>query len=110
MHNKTHTITGGDHSAGNHKMFHSDGSGALVEIALGAAGAPLLCAGISAAPLFGSLLIHSSIVNATGSSPIDTDLSAVPNDTIGIVKGSTGLIWAFFKNSADVYYVQLTAI
>lgn len=110
-HSRQHLMTAAaDHAASANKLFYSNASGQVLELGLGAAGAPLLGAGISAAPLFGSLLIHSSIVNATGSSPIDTDLSAVPNDTIGIVKGSTGLIWAFFKNSADVYYVQLTAI
>jgi len=110
-HSRQHLMTAvADHAAGNHKMFYSNASGQVIELGLGAAGAPLLGAGISTAPLFGSLLIHSAVVTAAGSSPVDTDLSSVPNDTIGIVKGSTGLVWAFFKNSADVYYVQLTAI
>lgn len=110
-HSRQHLMTAvSDHTSGANKIFYSNGSGEILELGLGAAGAPLLGAGTSVAPIFGTLLIHSAVITAAGSSPVDSDLSAVPNDTFGIVKGSTGLVWGFFKNSADVYYVQLTAI
>lgn len=110
-HSRQHLMTAvSDHAAGNHKLFYSDNAGQVLELALGVVGAPLVGNGTTSAPLFGSLLISTSVITAAGAVPVDTDLASVPNDTIGVVKGSTGSVWVFFKNSADVYYVQLTAI
>jgi hypothetical protein len=59
-HDRQHAMTDtSDHTAGNWKLFHSNGSGEVVELSLGAASAPLLGGGASSAPAFGSLLFQS---------------------------------------------------
>lgn len=51
LHDRAHAITGTlDHTAGNWKLFHSNGSGQIAEVALGAAGALLTSGGASSAP------------------------------------------------------------
>lgn len=55
-HTQSHAMTSSsDHTAGNWKVFHSNGSGVLVELALGAAGVPLIGNGAAAAPTFGQV-------------------------------------------------------
>lgn len=51
-----------------------------------------------------------AVVNAAGATPVDTDVSAWANNTMGIVKGTGGRIFYAFKNSTDVYYVEMTPI
>jgi len=52
-HYRLHQLAGAkDHAAGNYKLFHSNGSGQLVELSLGAAGEVLTAMGASAAPEF----------------------------------------------------------
>jgi hypothetical protein len=52
-HNRSHPIADAkDHTAGNHKLFHSNGSGELVELSLGEANEILTAMGASAAPEF----------------------------------------------------------
>lgn len=110
-HARQHAMTSApDHTAGNWKVFHSNGSGEVVELALGAAGAPLLSGGASAAPAFSGMLLASAVVTAAGATPIDTDVSSWENNTIGIVVGTGGRVFGAFKNATDVYYVELTSI
>jgi hypothetical protein len=53
FHTRSHTITStDDHTAGNHKVFYSNGSGQLVELALGADGTVLQSNGATSAPTF----------------------------------------------------------
>lgn len=65
MHNKIHTIVGGDHTAGNHKLFYSDSSGVLQELPHGAAGQVLKSNGTSSAPSWGSAALLTPIVEVT---------------------------------------------
>ncbi len=110
-HARQHSMTSpSDHTAGNWKFFHSDGAGAVQELALGAAGAPLLSGGPNAAPLFGTMLIASAVVNAAGATPVDSDVTAWGNNTLGVVVGTGGRVFGAFKNATDVYFVELTAI
>jgi hypothetical protein len=52
-HTRSHTMTStSDHSAGNHKIFHSNGSGQIQEVALGVAGTALVSQGTTSAPVF----------------------------------------------------------
>jgi hypothetical protein len=52
-HTRLHAITDiSDHSAGNWKVLHSDGSAHIIELALGASGTALVSNGASAAPSF----------------------------------------------------------
>lgn len=48
--------------------------------------------------------------NASGVLPVDGDVSGWANNTLGIVKGNTGRIFITFKNTSDVYYVEMTSI
>jgi hypothetical protein len=51
LHTRSHAITStSDHTAGNHKVFYSNGSGEVVELALGDSGKILQSNGASAAP------------------------------------------------------------
>jgi hypothetical protein len=51
LHTRSHTMTStSDHSAGTWKTFYSDGSGNLIELALGASGDVLTAGGAAAAP------------------------------------------------------------
>ena len=53
LHTRLHTITNVlDHSANNHKIFYSDGSGHIIELALGADGEVLTSTGAATAPAF----------------------------------------------------------
>lgn len=110
-HARQHAMTSSsDHTAGNWKLFHSNGSGVVAELALPVANAPLLGGGVSAAPAFGALLIAPAAITAAGADPVDSDVSTWGNNTIGIVVGTGGKIFAAYKNSTDCYFVELTAI
>lgn len=110
-HARQHAMTGtSDHSAGNWKLFQSNGSGEVTELALPVANSPLLGAGVAAAAVFGTLHIAPAPVVAAGASPVDSDISTWGADTIGIVVGTGGAVFAAYKNATDCYFVELTAI
>lgn len=51
LHTRSHTVTStSDHTAGNYKLFHSDGSGDIQELAIGAVDKVLTSAGASSTP------------------------------------------------------------
>jgi hypothetical protein len=53
LHDRSHSITStSDHTAGNHKVFYSNGSGEVTELALGADGTYLKSNGSTSAPSF----------------------------------------------------------
>jgi hypothetical protein len=53
IHAQSHAITStSDHTAGNNKVFYSNGSGQIVELALGASGTILTSGGTTSAPTF----------------------------------------------------------
>ena len=97
-------------SANNWILPHSNGSGAMVELALGAANAPLLGGGAAAAPVFGSLLFAPAPITCAGVTPVDTEVSAWGNNTIGICVGTGGRIFGAYKNATDVYYMEFSEI
>lgn len=110
-HSRQHAMTStSDHTAGNWKLFHSNGSGDVAELALAAANSPLLSGGASSTPAFGTLLFAPAVITAAGATPIDSDVSAWGNDTLGIVVGTGGRVYGAYKNATDVYYVELTSI
>lgn len=56
VHARSHAVTStSDHTAGNWKLFYSDGSGNVVELALGALDEVLKSGGPAAAPVFGTV-------------------------------------------------------
>jgi len=65
VHNRQHTMIGADHIAGTYKLFVSDGSGNLQEVALGAAGLVLVGGGVSSAPAFAPVATPVNSVTAT---------------------------------------------
>jgi hypothetical protein len=81
FHTRSHAMTStDDHTAGNWKVFHSNGSGQLVEVALGADGTYLKSNGASAAPTFATPSGGSSITG-TGLAYVRTG----GNDTTGTI-------------------------
>ena len=78
LHTRSHAITStSDHTAGNHKVFYSDGSGQIQELALGNSGEVLTSNGASAAPSFAAA--SGGIGGSTGS----TDNSLLRSDGTG---------------------------
>lgn len=56
LHTRSHAMTStSDHTAGNFKVFHSNGSGQVVELALSTAGHYLRAGGAAAAPTFAQI-------------------------------------------------------
>lgn len=110
-HTRAHAMTNvADHTATPHRVFYANASGVVSELALGTANAPLLSKGTAVPPVFGTLCFAETTIVSATAIPSDTDFAAVPVNTIGIVRGSAGGIWAFYKNVTDVYYVELTGI
>lgn len=67
FHDRSHAMTStSDHTAGNWKVFHSNGSGQLVELALGANDTFLKSNGASAAPSFATPAGGGSSITGTG--------------------------------------------
>ena len=67
LHNQLHAITStSDHSAGNWKVFYSDGSGAITELGLGASGEVLKSNGTAAAPSWQTDNAGSGTVTGSG--------------------------------------------
>ena len=109
-HARSHTMTStDDHTSGNWKLFHSNGSGQVQELALGGAKAPLLGGGAAAAPAFGAMLIEDS-VNAAGATPVASDLSAWGNESIGVAKGTGGKRFLCWKDSTGSFAVEMGSI
>ncbi|MFH0865532.1 MAG: hypothetical protein V1904_05030 [Bacteroidota bacterium] len=81
-HLQLHTITSTtDHSAGNWKVFYSNGSGQVIELALPVAGQVLTSAGAAAAPVWGAAGGSGTVTNiATG-----TGLTGGPITTTGTI-------------------------
>jgi hypothetical protein len=82
LHDRSHAITStSDHTAGNWKVFYSNGSGAVTELALGASGKVLQSNGASAAPTWETA--------GSGSGDVVGPASSVDN-SIAIFDGTTG--------------------
>jgi hypothetical protein len=115
-HDRAHAITGtSDHTAGNHKVIYTDGSGDVQELALGAAGSVLTSLGTAVAPgfvvanlrlgLFADATGNQSIgstavtVNIDYTSVSDTNYS-LSSDEIEV--NSDGLYIIFYKITFDI--------
>jgi len=82
FHDRSHAMTStSDHTAGNWKVFHSNGSGQLVELALGANDTFLKSNGASAAPSFATPAGGGSSITGTGFAYVRTG----GNDTTGTI-------------------------
>lgn len=111
IHFQPHAVTSTtDHTATNWSIPYSNGSGQVLELALPVVNAPLLGGGAAAAPIFGTLLFASAPVTAAGVDAADADIATWGNNTIGIVVGTGGKVFAAYKNAADCYFVELNAL
>lgn len=83
LHDRSHAITSSsDHTAGNWRLFHSNGSGQVVELAFGNSGQALISNGASAAPSWGSAGSNSASDLTTGTlsdSRLSTNAQAAIN-------------------------------
>lgn len=98
LHDRSHAITStSDHTATAWRVFHSNGSGEVVELALGSAGQALLSNGTSAAPSWGSAgsnsasdltqgtLAYARMADPTVTSP--SQITASQNDYASFARG-----------------------
>jgi hypothetical protein len=96
LHDRSHAITStSDHTAGNHKVFYSDGSGNIQELALGSSGQVLTSNGTSSAPSFATA---SGGITAIGTSAADA-LSISGSDLVADDPGADRIL--FWDDSAD---------
>ncbi|MBI5218024.1 MAG: hypothetical protein HY958_03745 [Bacteroidia bacterium] len=105
LHNQQHAMTStADHTAGNWRVFYSNGSGQVVELALGTAGQVLSSNGNSAAP---SWITNSggTVTNVSGIAPI----SVINNTTTPVIsiaantQASSGVVAAGGANANYVW-------
>jgi hypothetical protein len=88
LHTRSHTMTStSDHTAGNWKVFHSNGSGQVVELSLGTAGHYLRAGGAAAAPTFAQ--IAYSEISGTPTIPTVNDAAHTIAGTSNVITVST---------------------
>ena len=90
LHNQLHAISStADHSAGNWKLFHSNGAGQVVELTLPASGY-LKSTGTAAAPTFDQPELYNSSTAAQGAGfAADTYLTGSSINVTGRLKAGT---------------------
>ena len=91
-------------------ILYGNNTGVVSSLALGLADQPLLANGGTSAPKFGTLRLAPAPQSAAGTTPIDSDVSSLNNDTFGIIVGTGGRVFMFHKNATDVYFVELTEL
>jgi hypothetical protein len=94
LHNQSHAITSAtDHTAGPWKVFHSDASGQVTELALGAANAVLTSNGPAAAPSFQTLSATTTNANnLTGGVAGAIPYQSAPGTTAMLSAGTSGQV------------------
>lgn len=100
-HARSHAITStSDHTAGNWKVFYSNGSGEINEVTIGAGGTALISTGATSAPFFG---------NPIATTLVDQDNGAI-NVNLGIIGLNTGSVTnATLRNSAGLSVIGRSA-
>ena len=113
LHDRAHAITSAsDHTAGPWKVFHSDGSGQVTELSLGAANSVLTSNGAAAAPSFQTLSATTTNANnltggVAGSIPYQSGagttamLSAGTSGQVLRSNGSAAPSWDSFGTSGN---------
>lgn len=94
LHTRSHTMTStSDHTAGNWKVFYSNGSGQVVELALGESGTILKSNGAAAAPTFQA---DNSVTTYLGLSDTPSDFTTMTtshsNTLVAINSATNALI------------------
>ncbi len=107
LHNQSHTLTStADHTAGNWRVFYSNGSGQVNELALGTAGQVLSSNGVSAAPSW----INSNagtVTSVSGVSPISV-ATGTTTPVISIAANSQSSAGVVAAGGANANYVWKT--
>jgi hypothetical protein len=113
LHDRSHAITStSDHTAGNWKVFHSDGTGQVVELPLGTAGQVLTANGTTTAPTWQTLAATTTSANnltggVAGSIPYQSAagatamLSAGTSGQVLRSNGSSAPSWDSFGTSGN---------
>ena len=91
-----HAMTSAGHTAGNWKVFHSNGSGAVAELALGADNTVLKSTGASTAPEFAAVAESEVTFTDITTNDVSTTkhgfVPKAPNDTTKFLRGDA--TWA----------------
>lgn len=97
LHDRSHAITStSDHTAGNHKVFYSNGSGEIVELALGSSGTVLTSNGATSAPSFAA----ASGGGVTGAASSASDVLGVSGANITGVDANADRI-VYWNNTSN---------
>lgn len=91
-------------------IVYTNNVGQLTGLQLAAQDQPLLSNGSNVAPKFGTMRLAPAPQSAAGATPVDSDVSALNDDTFGSIVGTGGRVFFFWKNATDVYYVEATAL
>jgi len=94
LHDRSHAITStSDHTAGNWKVFHSNGAGQVVELSLGTAGQVLTANGTAAAPNWQTLSATTTNANnLTGGSAGTIPYQSAAGTTAMLSAGTSGQV------------------
>jgi hypothetical protein len=94
LHDRSHAITStSDHTAGNWRVFHSNGSGQIVELPLGTAGQVLTANGTAAAPNWQTLSATTTNANnLTGGSAGTIPYQSAAGTTAMLSAGTSGQV------------------
>jgi len=113
LHARSHAMTGtSDHTAGNHKLFYSNGSGQVVELPLGVLRSVLMSMGASSAPEMRRVpeILASSCANSSIS--LSTSPATIFTETVTVAAGDILIIEAWgtlLNNSGSVCAYSSTA-
>ena len=100
-HARSHAITStSDHTAGNWKVFYSNGSGEINEVTIGAGNTALISSGATSAPVFGNPIATTLVDGVNGAI----------NVNLGIIALNTGSVTdATLRNSAGLSVIGRSA-
>ena len=103
LHTRSHAITStSDHTAGNHKVFYSNGSGEIVELALGNSGEVLTSNGATSAPSFAA----ASGGGVTGAAASASDVLGVSGSDITGVDATADRIVFWDDSASKLAYLE----
>jgi hypothetical protein len=94
LHDRSHAITStSDHTAGNWRVFHSNGTGQIVELPLGTTGQVLTANGTAAAPTWQTLSATTTNANnLTGGSAGTVPYQSAAGTTAMLAAGTSGQV------------------
>jgi hypothetical protein len=97
-----------DHTSGNYKVFYSNGSGEVVELALGVSGTVLVSNGATAAPIFTSVSGAGGASNFLALTDTPSSYSGQAGKWLKVNSGETALEFSTVSGSGITDVVQDT--